>query len=686
MRNDGSVFSAGNRAIRRASALVQRRLARRAARRRRQPMRGLTIRMAMGSALLTAITSLGPRILGPGAASAASFQVTNLNDAGAGSLREAIIAANGTAGPDVITFAPGVTGTIALSTGQLTITDSLQIVGPGRAALKVDGGAASRVFDIPLSPGDVTVAISGLTISNGNAQNGGGLRVQDETLSLDDVALTGNTAIASGGGLFADGFAMTLSVRNSTISGNIARVGGGVYSEDTKGVTTFENVVVDGNTAAEKGGGLFFYDPDNDVVINNATITNNTAKKGGGIYLYSQDTGSFTISNSSISGNNATTGGGVYLYDIDHPVSITNSTISGNTATNGAGINIDRISAAAVISNSTISGNIATGAGGGVRLARGGGLTIKHSTITANSAANAGGARFPGPVSFSHVIVAGNTAATTSDLHAAGGVTTDFSIIGTMIGAVTDGGGNQTGVTDPQLAPLANNGGPTLTHLPLPSSPAIDAGNPAVSAPATDQRGLPRTVDAIDIGAVEFQKIPPQVTTNPIDAIANGATVTFTAAATGSPTPTVQWQVSLDAGSSFNNIPGATTTTLTVAITPANNGNMYRAVFTNSAGTTTTAAATVVSPPTTTTTTTTTVVAPFLQVVVPPPTFAPTTVPTTTTSTTLPPPPTTTEAPVTTSAPATASAPPTTTLPLTAAPAVTPAPATPIEGNPDFTG
>ncbi len=659
--------------MRRAAARLQRRSERRAARRRRQPMRGLTIRLATVSALLTAMTSLGPRILGPGAAYAASFEVTNLSDAGAGSLRDAIIAANGAPGPDVITFAPGVTGTIALASGQLAITDSLQIVGPGRGALKVDGGAASRVFDIPLSPGAVNVSISGLTVSNGKAQTGGGIRVQDETLSLDDVALTGNTAIASGGGLFADGFAMTLSVRNSTISGNIARVGGGVYSEDTKGVTTFENVVVDGNTASDKGGGLFFYDPDNDVIINNATITNNTAQKGGGVYLYSQDGGSFTISNSSISGNNATTGGGgVYLYDIDRPVSISNSTISGNSAANGAGINIDRISAPAVISNSTISGNIATGAGGGVRLARGGGLTIKHSTITANSAANAGGARFPGPVSFSHVIVAGNTAATTSDLHAAGGVTADFSIIGAMIGAITDGGGNQIGVTDPRLAPLTNNGGPTLTHLPLAGSPAIDAGNPAVSAPATDQRGLPRVVRTIDIGAVEVQPVPPQVTTNPIDVIATGATVTFTAAATGSPTPTVQWQVSVDGGSTFANVPGATTTTLTVAITPANNGNMYRAVFTNSAGTTTTAAATVV--------------APFLQVVVPPPTFAPTTVPATTTSTTTTPPPTTTEAPVTTSAPATTTAPPTTTPPPTAAPAVTPAPATPIEGNPDFTG
>lgn len=498
MRYDGRPVGAGNRAQRRARRRAQLRAERRAARSRRS---GAAVRWATTAALLTtALTCLGRT-----AAHAASFEVTNLSDAGAGSLRDAIAGANAVAGPDVITFAPGLTGTILLGSGQLTISDSLQIVGPGRDTLIIDGGAASRVFDIPLSPADVGVEISGLTVSNGAAQTGGGIRVQDETLTLDDVALIGNTALEGGGGLFADGFAMTLTVRDSTISGNAARRGGGVYIEDTLGVTVLDGVVLDGNTASEQGGGIFLYDPDADVVIDDSTISDNAARKGGGVYLYSQDGGSFTISNSTVSGNSATTGGGIYLYDVDQPVSISASTISGNTAANGGGINIDRISAPAVISNSTISGNTATGAGGGVRLARGGGLTIAHSTITENSAVNAGGARFPGPVTLSHVIVAGNDADTTADLHAAGGVTADFSIIGAMIGATTDGGGNRFGVTDPLLAPLDDNGGPTLTHLPLATSPAVDHGNPAVAAPAADQRGMPRVEGTIDIGAVEAQ-------------------------------------------------------------------------------------------------------------------------------------------------------------------------------------
>ena len=459
--------------------------------------------------------------------------MSNLGDSGVGSLREAVDAANAAAGLDVITFAAGLSGAIVLTSGQLTISDSLEIVGPGRGVLTVDGNSASRVFDIPLSSGDVVVSMSGLTVSNGNADDGGGIRVQDESLTLDDVALVGNVALGEGGGLFADGFALTLEVRNSTISGNIARGGGGVYIEDTGGVTVFDSVVFDGNTASENGGGISLYDPDDDVVITSSSFTNNTAREGGGIYLYSQDDGSLTISNSTVSGNTATTGGGIYLYDIDHPLLISGSTISGNSAVNGAGINIDRISAPAEISNSTISGNTASGAAGGVRLARGGGLTIKHSTITGNSAANAGGARFPGPVTLSHVIVAGNTAGTTSDLHAAGGVTTDFSVLGGMIGAVTDGGGNQFGVTDPMLGPLTDNGGLTLTHLALTGSPVIDTGNPAVVAPATDQRGQSWVLGVIDVGAVETQGSIIQLDATAVTVSENAGTLAVTVTRTG---------------------------------------------------------------------------------------------------------------------------------------------------------
>jgi hypothetical protein len=86
----------------------------------------------------------------------------------------------------------------------------------------------------------------------------------------------------------------------------------------------------------------------------------------------------------------------------------------------------------------------------------------------------------------------------------------------------------------------------------------------------------------------------PAVTSNPhSQTVTAGATATFTVAATGGPTPTVQWQVSTDGGNTFTNIAGATATTLTLSGTTASqNGTIYQAVFTNSLGSVTTSRAT----------------------------------------------------------------------------------------------
>src|SRR5260221_454213 len=86
----------------------------------------------------------------------------------------------------------------------------------------------------------------------------------------------------------------------------------------------------------------------------------------------------------------------------------------------------------------------------------------------------------------------------------------------------------------------------------------------------------------------------PVITTNPVDVTVNaGGTAVFTAAATGAPTPTVQWQFSTNGGATFNNVAGATTTTLTVPnVLAGQNGTKFRAVFTNGSGSATTTAAT----------------------------------------------------------------------------------------------
>ena len=92
---------------------------------------------------------------------------------------------------------------------------------------------------------------------------------------------------------------------------------------------------------------------------------------------------------------------------------------------------------------------------------------------------------------------------------------------------------------------------------------------------------------------VTTAQFAPSVTTQPTSqTVTAGQTATFTAAASGNPTPTVQWQVSTDGGASFSDLSGATNTTLSFTATAAQNGNEYQAVFTNSVGTATTNAAT----------------------------------------------------------------------------------------------
>src|SRR6266496_2108647 len=92
-------------------------------------------------------------------AHAATITVTNTNDSGAGSLRQALAAAND---GDTITFA--VSGTIGLTSGELLVDKSITISGPGAESLAVDGNAMSRVFHIGSGK---NVTISGLTITNG---------------------------------------------------------------------------------------------------------------------------------------------------------------------------------------------------------------------------------------------------------------------------------------------------------------------------------------------------------------------------------------------------------------------------------------------------------------------------------------------------------------------------------------
>src|SRR5262245_14658279 len=129
----------------------------------------------------------GATLLGTSATSAATITVTNTNDSGPGCLRQALVDANI---GDTIDFDSSLNGQrITLTSGQLVVNKSVTISGPGANNLTVDGNANGSVFYInPLN----SVTISGLTITNGNAQPGGGI-YNDGGLTVSNCTISGNS-------------------------------------------------------------------------------------------------------------------------------------------------------------------------------------------------------------------------------------------------------------------------------------------------------------------------------------------------------------------------------------------------------------------------------------------------------------------------------------------------------------
>jgi len=184
-----------------------------------------------------------------------TFSVSNVLDGGPGSLRDAITAANGAPGADVIRFAPAARdGTIALTGGPLNITDDLIIAGPGADRLTVSGNLASRVFQIG---GGVAVTIDGLTVARGRAVGQGGGISNAGALSLSHAVLSDNQVVglpgatlgavvdAFGGGIFNTG---ALVVRDSRFVDNASVGADG--APGTIGSSALGGAIMSGGTAS----------------------------------------------------------------------------------------------------------------------------------------------------------------------------------------------------------------------------------------------------------------------------------------------------------------------------------------------------------------------------------------------------------------------------------------------------
>ena len=256
----------------------------------------------------------------------------------------------------------------------------------------------------------------------------------------------------------------------------VRRCGGGVANE---GTLTLEAVVITENTA---GGGAGIWNKGTVTVVA-STISNNT-------------TGS-----DEEAGFGCAAGGGIKT--VDGLVELIDTTISENAAlSRAAGIHIGCASTV-VLTNTTISGNTVTGWGGGGIHVKGT-LVAVHSTIVDNEVIEGcGGILNRGRVDLTNSIVANNRPDDcVIDRHAS--ASTEFGTFGANVdNLIGDGGCEATFSGDPLLGPLADNGGATLTHVPLDESPAIDAGACLLEI---DQRGSPRPQgEGCDIGAVEVE-------------------------------------------------------------------------------------------------------------------------------------------------------------------------------------
>jgi hypothetical protein len=441
---------------------------------------------------------------------AATVTVINTNDDGPGSLRQALRSAND---GDTINFA--VTGTITLTSGGLPVNKNVTISGPGNDQLSIDGNQAALVLGV--FP-EKTAEISGLTISN--AQTG---IWNFGTLAVSNCVLSGN--------LFGLSNRLILAASNCVISNNS---GDGIYNDHA--ILSVSDCVINGNLYS----GIFNFNPHGP----SSSVQRGNDRRD--VKIDGFFPGEVTIANTIISDNSQHG-----VYNIEGPVTILDSTLSGNSAgqdNSGGGIYTSgaKLPGNVMVINSTISGNFAFGDGGGIS-AGFSGLTIINSTISGNSVGNPvdgfGGGIAPGygvappALTITNSTVNGNSAATCGGICGGtvgiGNTVLNANASGNIDGIVTsrgynvcsdDGGGLLTGPgdqtnTDPLLGPLQDNGGPTLTHLPLPGSPAIDAGDPNFTPPPFhDQRGpcYYRVFGRrIDVGSVETQPRPRCVTPAP---------------------------------------------------------------------------------------------------------------------------------------------------------------------------
>jgi hypothetical protein len=398
------------------------------------------------------------------------------------------------------------------SVGTLVVDGS--VVGPDNGATSGGGGVFNQG----------TGALADTTIYENTAGDTGGGILNVGTLTLNDVTVGPGNAATGGAGINNAAAATKLTIANSTVASNVADNHGGGIMNHSVLILKDDSSVRENIATTGEGGGIHSTGA---TTVDGCTVggENQAGNNGGGIW----NTGTLTVANDSLVGDNtaAASGGGIFNTGL---ADVADSTLSGNTATGGQGGGISNGAGGAQLAlrRSTVGPNNRATTGGGGGIYNAGTADLTNSTVSGNAApvGQGGGIANDNGGTLLNATIFGNQDGGLAD--AVGGIHLRNTIVGgnpdgdcfgvpASLGYNLDGDGScnltQPGDrsgADPRLGPLADNGGPTLTHAPLAGSPVVDAipepagGGGYNGAPPTDQRAVDRPQgNACDVGAYE---------------------------------------------------------------------------------------------------------------------------------------------------------------------------------------